>query len=83
MTGELHNFHRVADSENNKYHLSCASCGFPIGEEIAEMENVLMIFAGGLDDHALFRPQAHFWVSRKQSWLKLDGAIPEYKKQSE
>jgi hypothetical protein len=47
------------------------------------MENVLMISAGSLDDPALFTPQGHFWVSRKQPWLNLDGSIPEYDQQSE
>ena len=83
ISGEIHKYHMVADSGNNKYHLSCAVCGFPIGEEITEMENVLMISAGSLDDPSLFKPQAHFWISSKQPWLVLDGSIPEYEKQSE
>ena len=83
LTGELKRFPMLADSGNHKYHLSCAQCGFSIGEEIDEMNNVLMLSASTLDEPALFKPTAHFWVSSKPDWVALPSDIPHYQFQTE
>jgi len=60
-----------------------AACGFPIGEEIDEMDNVLMLSASTLDQPEQFRPTAHFWVSSKPDWVALPEDVPRYQFQSE
>ena len=36
----------------------------------------LSIKAGTLDDRRGLRPDAHYWVSRKQEWFEIPDGVP-------
>lgn len=57
---------------------SCAKCNTAIYVSSTTFPSTVTLRPGTLDDTSVAAPQAHIWVSRKQSWLSLPDAVPKF-----
>lgn len=72
-SGELSKFMTTAASGREKTCAFCPNCGV----RIYNMTNALMaIKAGTLDDTSRLKPDAHYWMKRRQSWVSLPNDVP-------
>ncbi len=77
LQGDYSSYTSPSDSGNNKTHLFCARCGSPIGERVDAFPGTLVLVPGTLDDQSLFKPEAHFWVSRKAPWMTIADGLEQ------
>ena len=56
---------------------SCSRCGSSIFSR-RSAAGVIGLTAGSIDDPSLFKPDMHFWVSSKQSWLVIADDLPQH-----
>jgi hypothetical protein len=78
LTGELHDFHSIADSGNRMHRRFCPQCGVHITSEAEERPHLLVIRAGTLDEPERFSPLANIWVSEAPSWAHIDSTLPQF-----
>ncbi len=56
----------------------CPACGTRMWHRSAEDSIWITLKSGTLDDASGIVPQGHLWVSKKQSWIALDPAVPAF-----
>lgn len=83
MTGNVSVYESEGDSGNCKQHLFCGVCGTPIGERVDAYPGTIVFTPGTLDEPTAFVPEAHFWVSRKAPWTRLDDGLTQLETQPE
>jgi len=83
MTGDVSVYESEGDSGNRKQHLFCGACGTPIGERVDAYPGTIVFTPGTLDEPTAFVPEAHFWVSRKAPWTRLDDGLAQLDTQPE
>lgn len=83
LQGAYRSYQSPSDSGNTKTHLFCGECGSPIGERVDAFPGTLVLVPGTLDDPSLFKPEAHFWVSRKAPWLPIADTLVQLDGQPE
>ncbi|MBB3048222.1 hypothetical protein FHR99_002496 [Litorivivens lipolytica] len=83
MTGDLSIYETNGDSGNRKQHLFCGVCGTPVGERVDAYPGTLVFTPGTLDNPEAFVPEAHFWVSKKAPWTRLDDSLSQLDTQPE
>ena len=59
----------------------CPACGSRLYHQAVRTGAGVTVKAGSLDDTGWVTPDAHIWVSRRQSWVSLDPAIPAHASQ--
>jgi hypothetical protein len=81
--GELHEWSRLADSGNRNHAKFCPRCGNRIyhynPDEPATLK--LKLKPVSMVDDSIFAPQAHVWVSEKQSWYDIPAGVKVFDKQ--
>ncbi|HCS28123.1 MAG TPA: GFA family protein [Spongiibacteraceae bacterium] len=77
IRGEYRSYTSQADSGNRKTHLFCGQCGSPIGERVDAFPGTLVLVPGTLDDPSLFKPEAHFWTSKKAPWQVIADGLEQ------
>ncbi|WP_372780843.1 GFA family protein [Litorivivens sp.] len=83
VSGDIAVYESVGDSGNCKKHLFCPVCGTPIGERVDAFPGTLVFTPGTLDEPARFKPEAHFWVSRKAPYTNLNDTLTKLDTQPE
>ncbi len=66
------------DTGEKRQRRFCGTCGSPIVSELAEMEGMVAIKAGTLDDHSWLEPEMAVWTERKHPWLTADIELGEF-----
>ena len=74
-SGSLQAFVTTADSGRQKTCAFCPQCGVRIYNATSAL---MSIKAGTLDDTSWLRPDAHYWVTRRQPWLTLPKDVPVF-----
>jgi hypothetical protein len=59
----------------------CARCDSTLYVESTRFPVSVILRSGTLDDTSLATPQAHIYVSRKQSWVVLPANVPQFEEQ--
>ncbi len=68
-----------ADTGEPRQRRFCGTCGSPIITELAEMEGMVAIKAGTLDDRSWLEPEMALWCDRfKHPWLSADVELGEF-----
>jgi hypothetical protein len=76
LSGVLKSFTVTCDSGRPKTCAFCPECGVRIYHQGPNRE--LSIKAGTLDDRSDLRPDAHYWISRRQPWVSIPDGTPAY-----
>ncbi len=75
LTGELSSYEVEADSGYAVRHQFCPTCGSPILSATLRFPDSCSIYAGSLDDPAIFKPQTAIFRDSGQPWDYLDPAL--------
>ena len=81
LLGPLASFDKRSDSGAMTTCFFCATCGTRIFHVSSRSPQVATLKAGTLDDASGISPVSHLWVSRKQTWVQLDPAVPAFAEQ--
>ena len=81
LEGETASWTRKADSGAETTCHFCPRCGSRLFHRSSAAPDAVTIKAGALDDTSDVRPLAHFWVSRKQPWVRLDPDVAAFETQ--
>ena len=81
MSGELREFHSVADSGNPMLRRFCPQCGTHLFTGTAARPQLVFVRAGTLDDPELARPAMTIWTASAPSWACFDERIPKVERQ--
>lgn len=68
LTGELKQFKTMSDSGREKTCAFCPECGVRIYNVTSRL---MAVKAGTLDDLGDLTPDAHYWITSKQKWVRL------------
>ncbi|NVK29567.1 MAG: GFA family protein [Gammaproteobacteria bacterium] len=84
FSGEMVEWGRSSDSGNRNHAKFCPGCGNRIYHFNPDDASTVKLKLKPVDPAVqdLFAPQAHLWVSQKQSWLQLPDDVPAFEKQS-
>jgi hypothetical protein len=82
-TGMMASWTRPTASGRQTTCFYCPDCGSRLYHVGSHRPDWLTIKPGTLDDTSWLAPSAHIWVSRKQSWVILDPAVPAHLTQPE
>ncbi len=77
-SGELGWFEKPADRGHIVKRAFCAGCGSPILLINDANPEFRVLYAGSLDDPAIFQPMQDIYVASAQPWDHLDPDIPKY-----
>lgn len=69
-----------SDSGNRRRRYFCSTCGTPLFAEDNAFPDIVSVKAGSLDDPALYKPMAQFWVSSAPVWHPIDPDLPQFEK---
>ncbi len=78
LQGELGSQEVTGNTGNQVKRKYCRACGSPIIGETQSLPKWFGISVGSLDDSSWVQPQAHCWVSRKQSWVVINDGLPQF-----
>jgi len=78
LSGVLNRYTTSSSTNDEVLRKFCAKCGSPILNEPSSHPNIIALKASSLDDASWLKPEAHIWVSSKQTWLNLNGDLPQY-----
>ena len=74
-SGVLKTFEVKCDSGRIKTCAFCPECGTRIYHLIG---NGMSIKAGTLDDTSWLKPDSHYWIKRKQSWVIVPDGVAQF-----
>jgi hypothetical protein len=80
IAGSLRRFTRTGDSGKLVHRNFCTLCGTTLLTEFDVDPEYVSIKARSLDDPSWIKPDRHLFVSRAQSWLKLDDRLLRYER---
>jgi hypothetical protein len=78
IAGDARFYERTADSGNTVRRGFRPNCGAPDYAESSGWPDMLTLWAGSLDDPALFRPAMIVYADDAPSWDRIDPALPSY-----
>jgi hypothetical protein len=78
LQGPLAAFEKASDSGAVTTCWFCRTCGSRVFHSSSRSPEVATLKVGTLDDATGVEPAGHLWVSRKQAWLRLDPATPDF-----
>ncbi|EEX93855.1 hypothetical protein VIOR3934_14382 [Vibrio orientalis CIP 102891 = ATCC 33934] len=83
ISGELKEWSRLAESGNKNYAKFCPDCGNRVYHYNPDDQSTLKLKlkASSPDDHSVFEPSAHVWVSEKQDWYQIPEGVKVFEKQ--
>ncbi|TFH92600.1 GFA family protein [Vibrio ouci] len=83
ISGELKEWTRVAESGNKNYAKFCPDCGNRVYHYNPDDQSTLKLKlkASSPDDHSVFEPTAHVWISEKQDWYQIPEGVKTFDKQ--
>jgi hypothetical protein len=81
VTGELRDYHMIADSSNVLRRRFCPACGIHLISASETRPQLIFVRAGTLDDPELARPAMTIWTSSAPSWACFDERLPKVERQ--
>jgi len=81
VSGELRDYHSVADSGNPMLRRFCPQCGTHLFSGTGARPHLTFVRAGTLDDPELARPAMTIWTSSAPSWACFDERLPKIERQ--
>ena len=78
VEGDVASFERGSDSGFTTLCYFCPSCGTRLYHQSERAPGYATLKAGTLDDTGMVNPVAHFWVRRKQPWVRLPDDVPQF-----
>lgn len=83
ISGELKEWARLAESGNKNFAKFCPDCGNRVYHYNPDDQSTLKLKlkASSPNDHSVFEPTAHVWVSEKQDWYQIPEGVKTYDKQ--
>ena len=81
VSGELRDYHSVADSGNPMLRRFCPQCGTHLFSGTEARPHLTFVRAGTLDDPELARPAMTIWTSSAPSWACFDERLPKIERQ--
>lgn len=83
ISGELKEWARLAESGNKNYAKFCPDCGNRVYHYNPDDQSTLKLKlkASSPNDHSVFEPSAHVWVSEKQDWYQIPEGVKTFDKQ--
>ncbi len=76
VSGVLNSFTVLCDSGRTKTCTFCPDCGTRIYHQTDPRG--MSVKAGTLDDRTNLRPDAHYWVARKQAWVIIPDGVAAF-----
>jgi hypothetical protein len=73
---------RVYESSPGVYRSFCGRCGAPISFEDERLPGETYLPVGIFDDPETFKPQKHYWVSRRLRWFDVSDGLPRHEHDS-
>ena len=80
IAGPLRRYTRTGDSGKSVHRNFCTLCGSTLLTEFDVDPEHVSIKACSLDDPSRITPDRHLFVSRAQSWLKLNDGLRQYER---
>ncbi len=71
-------YEKSADSGNQMRRAFCAQCGSPLFLTNSARPNLIVLYAGSLDDPSWVRPERDIYTASAQPWDHLDPALPKF-----
>ena len=81
VSGELRDYHSLADSGNPMLRRFCPQCGTHLFSGTSARPHLTFVRAGTLDDPELARPAVTIWTSTAPSWACFDERLPKFERQ--
>ncbi|RLA45183.1 MAG: hypothetical protein DRR06_07875 [Gammaproteobacteria bacterium] len=81
FSGDLKEWHRLADSGNKNYAKFCPNCGNRIYHFDPDTPETIKLKPSNLSDTRILNPSAHLWVSEKQAWIQIPDDVKQFDKQ--
>ncbi|KOO15709.1 hypothetical protein AKJ18_06050 [Vibrio xuii] len=83
ISGELKEWSRLAESGNKNNAMFCPDCGNRVYHYNPDDQSTLKLKlkASSPNDHSVFEPTAHVWVSEKQDWYQIPEGVKTFDKQ--
>lgn len=77
-TGPIVTYGYDTDSGATSTHRFCGTCHTRLWNDNTRLPGYVVVRAGTLDTSDTLVPVAHIWVSRKQPWIVIDAAVPQF-----
>ena len=71
-------YEKLADSGNTMRRMFCAQCGSPMFLTNSARADLIVLYAGSLDDPSWVRPARDIYTESAQPWDHLDPALPKF-----
>lgn len=75
LTGETRRFTRTADSGNDNTGVFCPECGVRIYNVARNVEGLMSLKPGTLDDTSWLEPGYFVWMKSAQGWVPLPKGV--------
>lgn len=77
-TGTPAVYEKPADSGHTMRRMFCIQCGSPVFLTNSARENLVVLYAGSLDDPSWVRPTRDIYTASAQPWDHLDPTLPKF-----
>ena len=78
MTGTPAVYEKLADSGHTMRRMFCAQCGSPVFLTNSARSNLVVLYAGSVDDPSWIRPTRDIYTASAQPWDYLDPTLPKF-----
>ena len=76
--GEFETYLNITESGAQSTQRLCGTCHTRLWNTNSARPGMAVIRAGTLDASASLVPRAHIWTKRKQPWIVIDAAVPQW-----
>jgi hypothetical protein len=77
-TGAPASYEKLADSGNTMRRAFCAQCGAPVFLTNSARPNLVVLYAGSLDDPSWVQPARDIYTASAQPWDVMNPALPKF-----
>ncbi|MBI3247043.1 MAG: GFA family protein [Deltaproteobacteria bacterium] len=78
MTGAPEVYEKLADSGHTMRRMFCVQCGSPVFLTNSARSNLVVLYAGSVDDPSWVRPTRDIYTASAQPWDHLDPTLPKF-----
>jgi hypothetical protein len=71
-------YEKLADSGNTMRRAFCPQCGSPVFLTNSARPNLVVLYAGSVDDPSWVRPARDIYTASAQPWDYMDPALPKF-----
>jgi hypothetical protein len=78
LTGTPAVYEKLADSGHTMRRMFCVQCGSPVFLTNSARANLVVLYAGSMDDSSWIRPTRDIYTASAQPWDHLDPTLPKF-----